>query len=109
MSLNWNSLMFGAGLAGMDILAFPFVKLVSLGWHPIWMILPTMIYALDPYILLQSLKYENLSIMNLFWNLLSNIFVTVIGVFVFKEKISKFKTVGIFLGLISIGIMAYSP
>jgi multidrug transporter EmrE-like cation transporter len=109
MSLNWKPLLFGTGLAGMDILAFPFVKLVHLGWNPLWMIVPTLIYALDPYILLQSLQFENLSIMNLLWNLLSNIFITVIGVLVFKEKISKFKTIGILLGLISIGIMAYSP
>ena len=109
MSLNWKSLLFGTGLVGIDLVAFAFVKSVSLGWNPNWMMIPTILYALNPYILLQSLKYENLSIMNLLWNLLSNIFITLIGVFVFKEKLSKFKTLGVFLGMIGIFIMAYSP
>ena len=109
MTLNWNALYYGISLAGMDVLAFPFVKLVSLGWNPLFMILPTLLYALDPYFLLQSLKYENLAIMNLLWNLLSNILITVMGIYLFQEKISRFKTIGVLLGLISIGIMTYAP
>jgi multidrug transporter EmrE-like cation transporter len=107
MSFNWSSIGFGLGLAATDIIAFPIVKYVSLGARPIWLLLAVLVYSMNPIILLQSLKIEGLAVINLLWNTLSNILITVIGVYMFKEKISSIKKLGIVLSIISIGLLTY--
>jgi multidrug transporter EmrE-like cation transporter len=105
--LNWSSLGFGLFLALIDVLAFPFVKSVSLGSNIYWMIVPVLLYAVNPIILLQSLKIENLAIMNLLWNTISTVLITIICICFFKEQISTIKMVGMVLSILSIGLMSY--
>jgi len=104
---NLRSLAFGLTLALMDAISFPFVKNVSMGLNPIWMIVPTILYSFTPYVLLQSLKMESLVIMNLLWDLSSDIVVTLIAVLFFKEHLSPIKMVGVCLSFVSIFLMSY--
>ena len=107
MQFNWPALKYGLVLAGMDVLAFPFVKHISLGGLSLgWMIVPTIFYALDPYILLQSMRFEGLAIMNLLWNMMSNILIIFIGVYLFEERITLLKWIGISLSLVSICLLS---
>lgn len=85
-ALNWTSLGFGILLALVDVIAFPFVKYVSLGSNPYLMIVPVLLYGLSPLVLLQSLKMEGLAIMNFLWDTLSTILITLICVCFFKKK-----------------------
>ena len=107
MYLKFDTLAYGLVLAGIDVLAFPFVKYVRMGLHPMWMIVPVFLYAIDPFILLQSLKIEQIAIMNLVWNLMSNILITCMGVLVFQEAIPLGKWIGILLSMVSILLMTY--
>jgi len=107
MSFNWSSIGFMFSLAATDILAFPLVKYVSLGAHPSWLLLAALLYALNPFFLLQSLKTEGLAVINLLWNTFSNIIITVIGVYIFKEKFSRTKVAGLVLSILSIGLLTY--
>ena len=107
MNFNWPSIGFGLGLACTDIVAFPIVKYVSLGARPIWLLFAVLVYALNPILLLLSLKTEGLAIINLLWNTISNIIITAIGIYMFKEKISGVKKIGIVLSIISIGLLTY--
>jgi multidrug transporter EmrE-like cation transporter len=104
---NLRSLGFGLTLALMDAISFPFVKNVSMGLNPMWMIIPTILYSFSPYVLLQALKMESLVIMNLLWDLSSDIVVTLIGILFFKEHLSPLKMVGVCLSLVSIFLMSY--
>lgn len=104
---NHETLIYGLLLAGIDVLAFPFVKYVSMGLNSVWIIIPVLFYALDPIILLQSLKIEHITIMNLTWNLMSNILITFMGLVMFKEVISTTKWLGVILSFISILFMTY--
>ena len=107
MNFNWPSIGFGLALASTDIFAFPIVKYVSLGARPIWLLFAVLLYALNPILLLLSLKTEGLAIINLLWNTLSNIVITAIGIYMFKEKISSIKKIGAVLSIISIGLLTY--
>ena len=107
MSLNLTSLGFGAGMAAIDAGAFPIVKYVSLGLDPIWMIIPTILYACEPYILLQSLKHDTLVIMNSLWDTMSDVLVAGIGILYFKEKLTTTKLLGVALSIVSIFLMTY--
>ena len=108
MRFNLRSLGFGLALALMDSVSFPFVKNVSLGLNPMWMIVPTILYSFSPQILLQALKTESLVIMNLLWDLLSDILITVICLFFFKETLSPMKILGVCLSFVSIFLMTYN-
>jgi len=84
------------------------VKYISLDVNHLirWMILPTVLYAVHPWIFLKSLQFESLIVMNLLVDLSSNVFVTLLGLFFFKEKIGKWKVLGVALSFIAILLMS---
>lgn len=84
------------------------VKYISLdAQHLIrWMILPTLLYAVHPWIFLQSLQFESLIVMNLLVDLSSDILVTLVGLFFFKEKLGKWKVLGVSLSFLAIILMS---
>lgn len=73
-----------------------------------WMLIPTLSYALSPWIFLKSLQYESLVVMNLMWDLVSDVLVTAFGFLYFKETVGPIKKIGIGLSLISICLMSIS-
>jgi multidrug transporter EmrE-like cation transporter len=116
-SINWKiggfnmlPVFFGILLALVDIVMMSTTKMVSMGTIPSWWGTPLAVgvYSLTPLIFLKSLKYESMLVMNLIWDLTSDIIVTLQAIFVFGEKIKGLKWVGVTLSLISLGLMAYS-
>ena len=94
-------------MALVDVFMLSIVKSVSLNSRLLkWMIVPTIVYAVQPWIFLQSLEYETLIIMNLLWDLISNVLVTLAGLILFKESIGPYKLIGVCLSLISITLMS---
>ena len=101
------AIFFGSAMAFVDIITFGILKAINLGWvSKALMILPTLLYAVQPWIFSAALNYEGIAIMNLIWNLLSSVFVTIEGVLLFNEKISNIKMVGIVFSFISIYLMS---
>jgi len=101
--MRWDVVGFGSLLALMDVFMEPIVKLVSTKSLSLgWMVIPTLAYAVDPWIFLKSLSFEGIAIMNLVWNLVSNIFITFVGLAVFKEQITVLKGIGIALGFVAV-------
>ena len=107
MSLNWRTLAYGLGFGALDATALPIVKGVSTGWNPLLMIIPVVLYGISPFILLSALKQETLTIMNLVWDLTSDLTVTFIGLVGFAEKISPIKSIGIVFSFIGLVLMTY--
>jgi multidrug transporter EmrE-like cation transporter len=105
--LNWRTLAYGLGFGLLDATALPIVKGVSTGWDPAWMIIPTLMYAAAPSILLTALREETLTIMNLVWDLSSDLTVTIIGLLVFAEKISPIKMLGVVVSFIGLILMTW--
>jgi len=100
--------MYGLFMAIIDVIMLGILKLISTGaikniW---WMVLPTFVYALQPWIFLQSLRVETMIVMNLLWDLISDILVTANGLIYFKEKISHTKMIGVLVSIFGIYLMS---
>jgi multidrug transporter EmrE-like cation transporter len=94
-------------MALIDVFMLSIVKTVSLNTKFLkWMIVPTIVYAIQPWIFLQSLEFESLIIMNLLWDVISDVLVTLTGLIFFKESIGPYKLIGVCLSLISITLMS---
>ena len=99
-------LLYGVYMASIDTAMLGFVKAISLGWFPSTaMVIPTVIYALQPWLFSSALKYESMVVMNLLWDVLSDVMVTASGLLFFKEKVSRTKLIGVFLAIVSIFLM----
>ena len=105
--LNWRTLLFGLLFGTIDAITLPLIKGVSSGWSFKWMILPFLLYASTPFIFLRGLAGESLVILNLVWDLFSDVVVTIIALFFFAETIPTTKLVGVGLSFISLFLMTY--
>jgi multidrug transporter EmrE-like cation transporter len=95
-------------LALVDVVMMPITKLVAKKTLPLWfMAVPTLLYALDPWIFLQSLRVETMVVMNFVWNLISNILIIFTGFILFGEKLTITKGVGVVLSVISLMFLTY--
>jgi len=116
-SVNWKlgsfdllPIFFGLVMALIDINMMGTLKFVDQGKlaYAIGLPIAIVLYAFQPYVFLKAMSHSNMLTTNLIWNLASNIMVTLLGVFFFKEKIKGLKWLAICLSLFSLGIFAYS-
>lgn len=116
-SVNWTvggfnflPIFFGTVMALIDILMMSTTKMVSTGALSSGFGVPLAVglYALEPFVFLRALKYEGMVVTNLVWNLMSDIIVTLQGVFVFGEKIQGVRWIAIGMAIFSLGLFAYT-
>jgi multidrug transporter EmrE-like cation transporter len=108
MTIEWVPLAFAAFMATVDTFMLSGIKVIGTKAKYLkWMIVPTIVYAIQPWIFLSSLKFETMTVMNLTWDLMSDILVTAVGLFYFKEKLGPVKTLGVCTALLSIALLAY--
>jgi multidrug transporter EmrE-like cation transporter len=116
-SVNWKlgsfdllPIFFGIVMALIDINMMGTLKFVDQGKlaYAVGLPIAILLYAFQPYVFLKAMSHSNMLTTNLIWNLASNIMVTLLGVFFFKEKIKGLKWLAICLSLFSLGIFAYS-
>ena len=116
-SISWKlgsfdllPIFFGIVMALIDINMMGTLKFIDQGKlaYAIGLPIATLLYAFQPYVFLKAMSHSNMLTTNLIWNLASNIMVTLLGVFFFKEKIKGLKWLAICLSLFSLGIFAYS-
>jgi drug/metabolite transporter (DMT)-like permease len=107
VKLNLVPLTYALILAFLDATMLTMVKQISLNRHILrWMILPTLVYAIHPWIFLESLAFESLIVMNLLVDVVSNLLVTFLGFFYFGETLGPFKTIGVILSFVSMVFMS---
>jgi multidrug transporter EmrE-like cation transporter len=104
---NWRTIGFGLLFGVIDSIALPLVKYVHNGASKWWMLVPLVVYAADPFIFLKAMEHESLTIMNLVWDLTSDLLITAVGLFVFAEKISPLKFLGVLFSLVGLFLMTY--
>jgi drug/metabolite transporter (DMT)-like permease len=108
LNLNWTTLGFGLVLALVDATMMPLIKGVSKRALPRWvMLVPTLIYAIDPWIFLSSLKLESMVVMNFVWDLMSDLLVTFFGVVLLGERLPATKAIGVMLSFLSIFFLTW--
>jgi drug/metabolite transporter (DMT)-like permease len=98
---------FGATMAILDTLMLSLLKYMRVEKQSLyWILLPMLIYSLQPVLFYMSLNYESLTVMNLLFDLISDILVTFVGLFIFQETIGPYKKAGVVLSFISIFLMS---
>jgi len=115
-SINWKvgkfntlPIFFGTMMAIIDVIMMSGTKMIqektlSSAWTPALVLL----YSLEPLIFLKSLNHEGIVIMNLTWDLISDILVTLQGILVFGETFRGLKMIGVGLSLISLALLSYT-
>ena len=105
---NLRTLLFGVGFGLLDAIGLPTIKAVSEGMLSFkWMVVPFLLYASSPFIFLKGLASESLAILNLVWDLSSDLIITIIGLFFFGETIGYTKGLGVCLSFIALFLMSY--
>jgi multidrug transporter EmrE-like cation transporter len=116
-SIDWKwgnfsmlPIFFGTVLASLDIAMMGVAKMVSEGTLPYYpgSALAVGLYAVVPLIFIRALNYQGMVVTNLVWNLMSNVIVTLQGVFIFGESIKGLRWVGIAMSLLSLALLAYT-
>lgn len=94
-------------MAVNDVVTFSFVKYISLGTlkSSLWYLIPMYLYSFQPLLLASAMRYESLTVMNLTWNILSDILVTAMGLLFFKEQIGSTKLLGVLMAIVSLTLM----
>ncbi len=106
---NTVSLLYGGAMALGDSIVLSLLRGFSLGWIKWKMVVPIamLFYSFQPLIFLESLKFQSLTVMNLLWDVMSDVVVTTIGLFYFGEKLTIYKKIGVFLSMLSIILLTY--
>jgi multidrug transporter EmrE-like cation transporter len=104
--MKLKPLVYGTYMATVDVFMLGMLKAIHLGWiNKVFLFLPTLIYAMQPWVFLSALKYENMTIMNLLWDVMSGLMVTGTGLYFFNEKISRTQMIGIGFALVAIVLL----
>jgi len=116
-SVNWKighfsflPIVLGTIMSTLDVVMMSLAKMSSKGQISYGTALPlaTVIYAIEPYLFFKSLNYESLTAMNLIWDLTSDVLVTILGVFYFKESIKGLRWLAVLFALFSLALFAYT-
>ena len=116
-SVNWKvgsfdmlPIAFGTVMALMDIFMMGALKMVSTKTLPYSVGFPdaTVVYAFQPFLFLKALTHADMTVVNLIWNLMSDIIVTLSGVFIFGESIKGLRWLAIGMSVFSLCLLAYT-
>jgi drug/metabolite transporter (DMT)-like permease len=115
--VNWKwgtffvlPVVFGVVMALADVVMMFTAKFVHLKQvsYSVGLTVATAVYAIEPYLLFRSMNYESMTVMNLIWDLASDVLVTLGGLFVFGETIKGLRWLAILLSFISLLLFAYT-
>lgn len=109
-NFDLTALGYGGSMALIDGFILSSLKAYNLGlfqWKGI-LIISMLVYSCQPLIFLESLKHNSLTVMNLLWDVMSDVLVTSIGLFYFSEKLTKFKKLGVMFSFISIILLTWN-
>jgi multidrug transporter EmrE-like cation transporter len=108
MNIAWRSLLFGSIMAVIDTTMLGLIKAVQS--HQLkslyFMAIPTVAYMIQPWIFFNALKTESMTVMNLMWDLLSDVLVSLVGIFYFGEKIGRIRTIGLIMAIGSLALLS---
>ena len=108
LSSNHTALLYGVALALADVVNLGILKGLRSGMikNFAWIAFPTLAYAVQPWIFYSALSHTSMTVMNLLWDVLSDIFVTASGLFFFKEHLSFKKHLGVLFAFMAVFLLA---
>lgn len=94
-------------MATVDAFMLGMLKAISLGWiNTNLLFIPAIVYAIQPFIFYKALSVETMTVMNLLWDVISDVLVTVEGLYFFGEKLSNRKLWGVALSFVSVFLLS---
>lgn len=110
MNLSFfNGTIIGFILSLNDLVSFSMTKNLFLNkskFNLYQLIFPSLLYSFQIPLFFYGLKTTSMSILNITWNLFSNILVTFIGIFVYNESLNGLKTLAMIFAFTSIFLFA---
>jgi multidrug transporter EmrE-like cation transporter len=104
-----SGLFYGLALASNDVINMSIVKNISIGiLAQYWLYFAYFLYGLQMIIFYKGVQVTGMSVLNLIWNLISNIVITMIGLFYFKENITHLEKWGILFALFALFLFELS-
>lgn len=103
--MNYTQYLYALYMASIDGLVMSSMKAYKVGMvKSLWIFpLAMLIYGSQPLVFYKGLGIESMTILNVLWDVASDILVAVIGVFIFGEKLTTQQCIG--LGLCISGIV----
>ncbi len=110
LSSDHKALLYGGAMASIDVVQLAIIKALHSGilTNFAWMALPTLVYALQPWLFYGGLEHTSMTVLNLLWDVLSDIMVTAMGLFFFKEKLSFKKHLGVMFAMMAVFLLGSS-
>ena len=109
MNIFNNGITIGLYLAIVDILGMTITKQVSIGFFQSnSMAIAFIIYGFQMLIFRHGLESTSMTVLNLTWNLFSNVIITLIGLFYFKENISHLEKYGLGFAIFALFLFGLS-
>jgi multidrug transporter EmrE-like cation transporter len=103
------SIFFAIMLAFNDIINMSITKKINLNeLSSNWLYFTYLLYGFQMIIFYYGIKITPMSVLNLTWNLLSNIVIMIIGIYYFKENITHLETWGILFALFALFLFVIS-
>jgi multidrug transporter EmrE-like cation transporter len=100
---------FASLMAFIDTFVLSGLKQYSTGDYTYGIAVPIgmLVYSLQPLLFLESLRYESMTVMNILWDIMSDLTVTFIGLFYFKERLTTLKMLGLSFAFVAIVLLSY--
>jgi hypothetical protein len=109
MNLLDNGLVYGFILAINDLFSMGITKEITIGnLTKNWLFVSFILYGGQMLLFYNGLKITPMTTLNLSWNLFSNIIITALGLFYYKENLSYTEAYGVGFALISLFLFGYS-
>jgi len=88
-----------------DIISMGIAKEITLGNIAIkWLGVACLLYSSQMLLFYKGLQSTQMGVLNLTWNLFSNIAIVIVGLYYYKESVTHYDMYGILFGLFAIGL-----
>lgn len=105
--MNFLPYLYALYMATVDAIVMPLLKAKKIGiLTGNWMFpLAALVYATQPLVFYKSLSSNSMTVMNLLWDVMSDVLVAIIGIFVFGETLSPLQWLGMVLAILGITLL----
>lgn len=105
--MNILPYIYALTMAIIDAISMPLLKAKKLGMLTGNWVFPltSVLYAIHPYIFYKSLSTNSMTVMNILRDVMSDVLVTMIGVFFFGEALSSLQWLGMVLAIAGITLL----
>jgi len=99
-----SAILFGTIMAIVDVIVLSMLKMRYTGQlKGNWVfVVCFLVYGFQSVIFYKSLSFSNMTIMNIMWDVISDVLVTIVGLYYFKEVTDWKQKLGIVLAIVSI-------